>query len=134
MTATLSAPVSIRRTSEVNASWPVDDLGPDKVVFLRLTENCRAVVVVDNVALGPAIGGVRATPGVDASEVARLARAMTIKNAAAGLPHGGAKAGISMPRVLDAAAFERVIRDFGDHRVHPWARHGHRRDRDGARA
>lgn len=115
MTATLSAPVSIRRASEVNASWPVDYLGPDKVVFLRLTENCRAVVVVDNVALGPAIGGVRATPGVDASEVARLARAMTIKNAAAGLPHGGAKAGISIPRVLDAAVFESVIRDFAAH-------------------
>ena len=93
----------------------MDDLGPDKVVFLRLTENCRAVVVVDNVALGPAIGGVRATPGVDAAEVARLARAMTIKNAAAGLPHGGAKSGISVPPGMDVPVPERVIRDFAAH-------------------
>jgi glutamate dehydrogenase/leucine dehydrogenase len=93
----------------------VDDLGPDKVVFLQLTQNCRAVVVVDNVASGPAIGGVRATPGVDAAEVARLARAMTIKNAAAGLPHGGAKSGISLPPGMDLPVPERVIRDFAVH-------------------
>jgi glutamate dehydrogenase/leucine dehydrogenase len=49
------------------------------------------VVVVDNVALSPGMGGVRMTPTVDAVEVAGLARAMTLKNAVAGLPYGGAK-------------------------------------------
>lgn len=59
-----------------------------------------AIVVVDNVACGPAIGGVRMAPDVTLGEVGRLARAMTLKNAAAGLPHGGGKAGIvADPRV-----------------------------------
>ena len=40
---------------------------------------------------GPAIGGTRMAPDVSLEECFRLARAMTLKNAAAGLPHGGAK-------------------------------------------
>ncbi len=71
--------------AEVSASWEVDDLGPAKVVFLRPCAGVEAVVVIDNVALGPAIGGVRMRPDVTAHEVARLARAMTVKNAVCGL-------------------------------------------------
>lgn len=66
------------------------------------------MVVVDNVALSPGMGGVRMTPTVDAVEVAGLARAMTLKNAVAGLPYGGAK---GTPD-LDAAERKRVIRSF----------------------
>jgi glutamate dehydrogenase (NAD(P)+) len=97
---------------EVSASWPYDDLGPEKVVFLRLPAGSDGMVVIDNVALGPAIGGVRMTRSVDADEVGRLARAMTIKNAAVGLPHGGGKSGISTPGELDAATHEQVLRAF----------------------
>jgi glutamate dehydrogenase (NAD(P)+) len=97
---------------EVSASWRYDDFGPDKVVFLRLPAGCDGMVVIDNVALGQAIGGVRMTRSVDADEVARLARAMTIKNAAVGLPHGGGKSGISTPGELDAVTRERVLRAF----------------------
>ena len=68
-------------------------------------------MVVDNVALGPAIGGVRMRPDITAGEVARLARAMTVKNALAGLPHGGGKAGIAAPG-LAAADHERLMRAF----------------------
>lgn len=72
-----------------------DDIGPAKVVQLySAKEGVRAVVVIDNTALGPAIGGVRMSPAVTIQEVARLARTMTLKNALAGLAHGGAKAGI----------------------------------------
>ena len=73
---------------QTHASWAVDELGPALVAFLRPCAGVEAVVVVDNVALGPAIGGVRMRPDVTPSEVARLARAMTVKNALAGLPHG----------------------------------------------
>ena len=45
-------------------------------------------MVVDNTACGPAIGGVRLAADVSLEEVFRLARAMMLKNAAAGLPHG----------------------------------------------
>jgi glutamate dehydrogenase (NAD(P)+) len=97
--------------AEVPAAWAEDELGPAKVVFLRAAE-IKAVVVIDNVALGPAIGGVRIRPDVTASEVARLARAMTVKNAVTGLPHGGGKSGIAAPPDMAAADHERVLRAF----------------------
>jgi glutamate dehydrogenase (NAD(P)+) len=93
-------------------SWAADELGPAKVAFLRLCAGAEAVVVIDNVALGPAIGGVRMRPDVTASEVARLARAMTVKNAVAGLPHGGGKAGIAALPGLAPVDHERVMRAF----------------------
>ena len=72
-----------------------DELGPSKIIHLYSGKTpLRAVVVVDNTAIGPAIGGVRVSPWVSTEEVLRLARTMTLKNAASGLPHGGGKAGI----------------------------------------
>ena len=69
-----------------------DELGPAKI--LHVYEPCvglKAILVVDNVAKGPSIGGIRMAPDVSLTECVRLARAMTFKNAAAGLPHGGGK-------------------------------------------
>ena len=86
--------------------------GPAKVVFLRPCAGVGAVVVIDNVALGPAIGGVRVRPDVTVGEVARLARAMTVKNAVAGLPHGGGKAGIAALPRLAPTGHERMMRAF----------------------
>lgn len=72
-----------------------DELGPAKVLQIHDPQSgLRGVVVVDNIALGPAIGGVRISPGVTPLEVSRLARTMTLKSAVAGLDHGGGKAGI----------------------------------------
>ena len=72
-----------------------DELGPEKITIIcEPRVGLEAVVVVDNVACGPAIGGVRMASDVTIEEVVRLARAMTLKNAAASLPHGGGKAGI----------------------------------------
>lgn len=100
-----------------------DDLGPAKVVLLREPRaGLEAIVVVDNVACGPAIGGVRMAPDVTLDEVRRLARAMTWKNAAAGLAHGGGKAGIvadpgcaSADKERLVRAFARMIRDLADY-------------------
>ncbi|WP_201750297.1 Glu/Leu/Phe/Val family dehydrogenase [Tautonia marina] len=98
-----------------------DELGPSKVVHLYDPgSGMKGVVVVDNVAAGPAIGGVRMAADVSTDEVARLARAMTLKNAAAGLPHGGGKAGIQAdPKTADASrlvlAFARAIRDLAEY-------------------
>jgi len=73
-----------------------DELGPLKFIRLHSEKAAlRAFVVIDNIALGPAIGGVRVSPSVTAVEVRRLARTMTLKNSIAGLAHGGAKAGIA---------------------------------------
>ena len=92
--------------------WPTDELGPQSVTILRLAGGVRAVVAVDNTTLGPAIGGVRMRPEVTPAEVVRLARAMTYKNAAVGLPNGGAKAGIAAPPGLSAVQREALIRSF----------------------
>lgn len=69
-----------------------DDLGPEKVIHLYdPSTDLKAILVIDNVAAGPAIGGTRMASDVSLEECLRLARAMTLKNAAASLPHGGAK-------------------------------------------
>jgi glutamate dehydrogenase (NAD(P)+) len=69
-----------------------DELGPLKIVHVHVPSiNLKAVLVVDNIARGPAIGGMRMAEDVSTEECFRLARAMTFKNAAAGLPHGGGK-------------------------------------------
>jgi glutamate dehydrogenase (NAD(P)+) len=69
-----------------------DELGPAKIIHVyEPSLGLKAVLVVDNLAAGPALGGVRMAEDVSTEECFRLARAMTLKNAAAGLPHGGGK-------------------------------------------
>lgn len=90
-----------------------DDLGPSKIVEIyEPSIGLRATVVVDNVAAGPAIGGVRMAPDVTVDECFRLARAMTFKNAAAGLRHGGGKAVIAADHRMPLADKERLVRAF----------------------
>ena len=70
-----------------------DELGPAKVIHVyQPSLKLKAILVVDNVARGASIGGLRMAPDVSSQECFRLARAMTLKNAAAGLRHGGGKA------------------------------------------
>lgn len=91
-----------------------DDYGPEKVVYIYEPRcNLRGIVVIDNSSIGPAIGGIRMTPTVNTEEVFRLARAMTWKNALAGIPHGGGKAGIiADPRNMTLERKETLIRQF----------------------
>ncbi len=90
-----------------------DDLGPAKVVHVyEPALGLKAVLVVDNVACGPSIGGLRMAPDVSAPECARLARAMTLKNAAAGLPHGGGKTVLYGDPRMPRDRKERLIRAF----------------------
>lgn len=90
-----------------------DELGPAKVVHItERTTGLRATVVIDNVALGQAIGGVRMAPDVTTDECFGLARAMTLKNAAAGLRHGGGKSVIVADPKMPAAAKEQLMRAF----------------------
>jgi len=95
-----------------------DEFGPAQIVHIhRPGVALKAIVVVDNTACGPAVGGVRMAPDVSAAECFRLARAMTWKNAAAGLPHGGGKSVIfGDPRMADKEAliraFAGAIRDI----------------------
>jgi glutamate dehydrogenase (NAD(P)+) len=91
----------------------IDPLGPEKVVHIYdPATQLRAIVVVDNTACGPAIGGARMAKDVTLQECARLARAMTLKNAAAGLAHGGAKSVITADPKLPREDKEHLIRAF----------------------
>ena len=72
-----------------------DDLGPEKILEVYNSKvGMKGYLVLDNLNRGPGKGGIRMTPTVNMDEVAKLARAMSYKNSMAGLPFGGAKAGI----------------------------------------
>ncbi|HUI22342.1 MAG TPA: Glu/Leu/Phe/Val dehydrogenase [Methylocella sp.] len=92
-----------------------DRFGPAKIVHIhRPSLNLKAIVVIDNIACGSALGGVRMAPDVSALECFRLARAMTWKNAAAGLAHGGGKAVIFGDPHMPVDHKQQVIRAFAD--------------------
>ena len=57
----------------------------------------EGILVIDNTVLGPGKGGIRMTPDITTEEVCRLAQTMTLKNALADIPFGGAKGGIRWP-------------------------------------
>ena len=90
-----------------------DALGPAKLIQVREPGlGLKAALVVDNVARGPAVGGLRMAPDVSLEECSRLARAMTLKNSAAGLPHGGAKSVLWGDPRMPRERKERLIRAF----------------------
>jgi len=92
-----------------------DAFGPARIIHIhRAATPLRAVVVIDNTACGTAIGGVRMAPDVSTEECFRLARAMTWKNAAAGLPHGGGKSVIFGDPRMPLRQKEQVIRAFAN--------------------
>jgi glutamate dehydrogenase (NAD(P)+) len=101
-------------TLDTDACWHfADDLGPDKIVHMhKAAAGLKAILVVDNVAMGPSIGGVRMAPDVTLAECFRLARAMTLKNAAAGLHHGGGKAVIFADPKMGLEKKEQLVRCF----------------------
>jgi glutamate dehydrogenase (NAD(P)+) len=69
--------------------------------------------VQHNLSRGPGKGGVRFHPAVSLNEVMALSGWMTIKNAALGLPFGGAKGGVRIdPRSFSRAELERITRRY----------------------
>jgi len=92
----------------------LDELGPEKVLEVYdPATGLKGFVVIDNVAAGPAIGGVRIAADVSREECFRLARAMTLKNAMAGLAHGGGKSAIVADPTMAPAEKIQLIRAFG---------------------
>jgi len=90
-----------------------DELGPAKIVHIyEPSTGLKAVLAVDNVACGSSIGGVRMASDVSVEEAFRLARAMTLKNAAAGLAHGGGKAVIWADPKQPLTEKEQLLRAF----------------------
>lgn len=86
----------------------MQELEVERVVLWRdAASGLEAILVIDDVTLGPAAGGVRtrvyASAGDAFADAAALARAMTLKCALAGLTAGGGKC-----VVLDHARFDRA--------------------------
>lgn len=69
--------------------------------------------VQHNTSRGPGKGGVRFHQDVTLSEVMALSAWMSIKNAAVGVPYGGAKGGVRLdPKTLNIKELERVTRRY----------------------
>lgn len=72
-----------------------NNFGPEYILKVRDARlGMEGFLVIHNTALGPGKGGIRMTANITEEEVERLATTMTWKNALAGIPFGGAKAGI----------------------------------------
>src|SRR5262245_35505107 len=93
-----------------------DALGPLLVVCLWDEASPHEVggyLVVDNLAMGsPSMGGIRMLPDLTPAAIHNLARGMTLKNAAANLPHGGGKCGLLASEDLAPPARAEVVRAF----------------------
>jgi glutamate dehydrogenase (NAD(P)+) len=92
--------------SKLTSVWKeIDEWGPEKVLQVYDPDTgMKGVLVIDNTSKGPGKGGIRFAPSVTPLEIFKLARTMTWKCAAAGLPFGGAKGGI----IADPNAVDRV--------------------------
>ncbi|MBI5913352.1 Glu/Leu/Phe/Val dehydrogenase [Candidatus Azambacteria bacterium] len=91
-----------------------DPVGPEYIIKAHNPKlGVWGFLVIDNTVLGPGKGGIRMTPTVTEEEVFRLARAMTFKNAIAGIPFGGAKSGIVFdPKSADKKTKKEIIQWF----------------------
>src|SRR3989344_382119 len=91
-----------------------DAYGPEKILQVYNPKvGMRGFVVLDNLSLGPAKGGIRMTQTVSVDEVAKLARTMTWKSAMANLPFGGGKSGIiADPRQFSLEKKKEIVEAF----------------------
>lgn len=96
----------------------LDEWGPEKVLQVYDPDTgMKGILVIDNTSTGPGKGGIRFAETVTPLEVFRLARTMTWKCAAAGLPFGGAKGGIvanpnAVDRVSWMKSFAKMIKPY----------------------
>lgn len=116
---TMSTSSDIQASDSKYSGWSeMDQWGPEKVLQVYDPDTgMRGVLVIDNTSTGPGKGGIRFAENVTPSEVFRLARTMTWKCAAAGLPFGGAKGGIianpnKVNKVEWIKSFAKMIRPY----------------------
>jgi len=95
-------------TDEVDLFGLLDEFAPEEFHVVRRRDlGLTAFIALDDLRLGPACGGIRwrayPSPEVGARDVLRLARAMTYKNALAGLDFGGGKTVVLRDVAMDPA-------------------------------
>ena len=105
-------------TSVLEQEKVIDEWGPEKILQVYDPDTgMKGVLVIDNTSTGPGKGGIRFDDTVTPTEIFRLARTMTWKCAAAGLPFGGAKGGIianpnQVDRVSWVKSFAKMIKPY----------------------
>jgi glutamate dehydrogenase (NAD(P)+) len=106
-------------SSTKHYNWSeMDEWGPEKVLQVYDPDtDMKGVLVIDNTSTGPGKGGIRFAESVTPSEIFKLARTMTWKCAASGLPFGGAKGGIiadpnKVDRVEWMKSFAKMIKPY----------------------
>jgi leucine dehydrogenase len=99
---------------ELLRSWD----GEEAVIRYDAESGAWMFVCVHSTALGPAGGGTRLrvypTPAEGLADAMRLSQAMTLKFAAADLPHGGGKAVLAVPELPSGDARRRLLLRYGD--------------------
>src|SRR5262249_14711102 len=107
-----------RAAPGANEAVPLED--PVSMRVIDLTDRrsgLEAFVVIDHELFRFAAGGTRMLPDVRVQEIARLARAMTLKFAALRVPYAGAKAGVRFAggdRAAVLAAYKRALEPYRD--------------------
>ncbi len=85
-------------------------------IHLNSGKSFAAYRIQHNNQLGPYKGGIRFHKSVNLDEMRALATLMSLKTAAAGLPLGGAKGGVTLdPQTLDEAELEELSRKYIAH-------------------
>jgi len=107
-----------RLTFDSKQESVIDEWGPEKILQVYDPDTgMKGILVIDNTSTGPGKGGIRFADTVTSTEIFRLARTMTWKCAAAGLPFGGAKGGIvanpnKVDRVSWMKSFAKMIKPY----------------------
>lgn len=79
------------------------------------TQSIWGYISIDNTERGPGLGGIRMVENLSLNEIMRLARIMTLKNSAACLPDGGAKAGLVLEsHKLDPSLRHELMEKFAN--------------------
>lgn len=92
---------------EINVSAFLDKWGPTSVIQIYDPEiDMKGIVVIDNIALGPACGGLRICPEVTPRMIFNSARSMTFTCALADVRLGGGASGIkASPSEINKSKF-----------------------------
>ncbi|MFM8999788.1 MAG: Glu/Leu/Phe/Val dehydrogenase dimerization domain-containing protein [Actinomycetota bacterium] len=100
--------------ADLLASWD----GEEVLTRHDPSTGATILICIHSTALGPAAGGTRmrvyATADDSLLDGLRLARAMTLKNATAGLPLGGGKAVLAVPRLPVGEERRHLLLHYGD--------------------
>lgn len=115
---------NLERLQEIQALENISDadistlLNPAQVKYAELEvkgQKYPAWRIVYNRALGPGKGGIRFHPEVSEDEVKSLAFWMSLKDALADIPYGGAKGGVKFdPKQASPSELEEVSRKYVD--------------------